>query len=135
MIINDNWKVESRGTLNVILFKKMTSKDKESSEEEAADKEKNEEDDDIGKEPGWRAVGYYADAKQAMQSLIRKEINGTGLKDFKEVVRKEEELMDMIKNIDMDGMIELEYENESLKRELEKKDTDSLSKEQIISVK
>jgi hypothetical protein len=41
-------------------------------------------------------VSYYSNVKNALHSLVEKEILGTGFKDFKTVANKQEELHRLI---------------------------------------
>ena len=79
--INRNYKIES-DILNVILSKREVSK----------------------KLPGkerWRTVGYYSTCESALKSLVDMEIKGTGLKDFREVVSKVQELRQSINGLNL----------------------------------
>lgn len=82
MLISKDWKIESEG-LNVVLLERKVSKatpDKPSCEY-------------------WRAVGYYSTVQNALHGLIDFEVRGTGLKDFKTVIAKVEELHKKIDQI------------------------------------
>lgn len=74
MLIGDKYKVES-DELNVTLYELYTPK--------------------RGKLAGrsdWRGIGFYGTLKGAIDALVNKEINGTGLKDLQDVYKKIEEL-------------------------------------------
>ncbi len=74
MNIGKKYKIES-DALNVVLFEREVTK-----------KGKH-----IGKE-NWRPVGYYSSLLNALDGLINKEINETGLKVPTEVLSKVEQL-------------------------------------------
>ena len=74
MIINENYKIES-DTLNVILFYRATGK-------------KN-----------WIPIGYYNTPKGCLEKLVTMEVNGTGLTDLKTIVKRLDEIEDMIYNL------------------------------------
>lgn len=81
MKINNNYKIES-DELNVIVKEKYTPKE--------------------GKNAGksqWRPISFHANVEQALNSIVDKEINGTGLEDFKTVVDKVKELRELIKEV------------------------------------
>lgn len=44
----------------------------------------------------WKNVMYFGTVQEALKGLIKKEINGTGLKDLKTVNKKIEELREYI---------------------------------------
>ena len=81
MKINNNYKIES-DELNVIVKKKYIPK----------------EGKNAGK-PQWRPISFHANVEQALNSIVDKEINGTGLEDFKTVVDKVKELREFIKEV------------------------------------
>jgi hypothetical protein len=74
MIINENYKVET-DSLNCTLFFR-------------ADGKKN-----------WIPVGYYSDPHYCLEKLVKLEINGTGLPDFKTICKKIDKLTAFIKTI------------------------------------
>jgi len=76
--INDDYKIEA-DALNVTLFKRKV-----------IEKGKNEG------EIAWVPISYEPNVKEALKTLARREINGTGLKDFKAVVDKVDELVEQI---------------------------------------
>ncbi|MFR4997410.1 MAG: hypothetical protein ACLUDK_09355 [Clostridium paraputrificum] len=81
MKINNNYKIES-DELNVIVKEKFIPQK--------------------GKKAGipqWRPVSFHATVEQALNSIVDKEINGTGLEDFKTVVNKVKELRAFIKEV------------------------------------
>ncbi|MFL0251390.1 hypothetical protein ACJDT4_13280 [Clostridium neuense] len=76
--INNDYKIEA-DILNVVLFKRRIIEG--------------------GKSKGeivWDAISYEPNVKEALKTLVKREINGTGLKDFKAVVDKVDELMEQI---------------------------------------
>ena len=89
MLIGENFKIES-DEMNITLFKKkiITGTGR-------------------GRHPSKRAVGeeywiptnYFSCVKSALDFIVNNEINGTGLKEFKDVVAKVEELKGMIKTL------------------------------------
>ena len=86
MQINDDWKIEA-DSLQYILLKKTAAK------------VTDEDDGDSAKDPAWRVIGYYATIHGALESMVNKEIRGTGMKDFKTIVAKLDELLVLIKGI------------------------------------
>ena len=81
MKINNNYEIES-DELNVIVKEKFIPQK--------------------GKKAGipqWRPVSFHATVEQALNSIVDKEINGTGLEDFKTVVNKVKELRAFIKEV------------------------------------
>lgn len=81
MKINNNYKIES-DELNVIVKEKFIPQK--------------------GKKAGipqWRPVSFHATVEQALNSIVDKEINGTGIEDFKTVVNKVKELRAFIKEV------------------------------------
>ena len=81
MLIGKDWKVES-DPLNIILSRLVdrTSKEGVSSK-------------------GWRIEGYYSTVANALHGMVNFEIIGTGLDDFKTVVKKVDELHKLIDGI------------------------------------
>lgn len=49
--------------------------------------------------PQWRPISFHANIEQALNSIVDKEINGTGLEDFKTVVDKVKALREFIKEV------------------------------------
>lgn len=49
--------------------------------------------------PQWRPISFHATVEQALNSIVDKEINGTGIEDFKTVVNKVKELRAFIKEV------------------------------------
>ena len=74
MEIGKNYKIES-DSLNVTIYKRYKKK--------------------VGYD--WKAVGFYSTVANALRGLVDFEVAGTGLKDFKTVVEKQERLYDLIK--------------------------------------
>ena len=79
MKINDKYKVIATDEKNVTIQEKVVTE---------------KEDGTI--KTSWKVVGYYSTVNAALKGLIRKEINGTGLKSFKTVCEKIEELYEYI---------------------------------------
>lgn len=77
MLVGDKYKVES-DSLNVTLYKKESIK-----------------------KGGirWRATAYFSNPKNALEHLVNLEVMDTGLKDLKTVVKKQEELYDLINSL------------------------------------
>jgi len=69
MLINADYKLES-DSLQFILYKKVSGK----------------------KGDTWKTVGYYATIAGALESLVMKEVYGTGVKDLQTVQAKIDEL-------------------------------------------
>lgn len=84
MIINDKYSLESVDTLNIVLYEHGVVKDKKS---------KN-----FGK-PTKTTVGYFPNVEKALNFLIDKEINGTGLKDLKLIVSAIKDVKEMVKGV------------------------------------
>lgn len=84
MIINDKYSLESVDTLNVVLYEHGTVKDKES---------KN-----FGKKTK-TPVGYFPNVEKALNFLVDKEINGTGLKNLKLIVATIKEVKEIVKGV------------------------------------
>jgi hypothetical protein len=82
--INRNYKIES-DNFNVILSKREISK-------KAPGKER------------WRTVGYYLNCESALKALVDMEIRGTGLKDFKTLVSRIQELKQSINGLNLRKM-------------------------------
>ena len=70
MEISEKYKVESIPD-NVVLYEKRYNKKKE---------------------VVWKPIGFHGNVAQALRNMVDKEIEGTGLVDFKTVVAKQEEL-------------------------------------------
>lgn len=50
----------------------------------------------------WYPIAYEPNVKEALRTLVTREINGTGLKNFKVVVDKVDELMKQIDKFKVD---------------------------------
>lgn len=77
--INEDYKIEAPNDLNVTLFKRRIVQG--------------------GKNQGnevWDSIAFTPNVKMALQTLVTREINGTGIKDFKVVVAKVDKLMEQI---------------------------------------
>lgn len=77
MLIGKEWKIES-DSLNVTLYRKMVSKK--------------------GKE-GWRAEGYFATLKNALQDMVNREIKDTTLSSLQVLETKIEALYSLINSL------------------------------------
>lgn len=84
--INDHYKIEA-DVLNVVLLKRRVIEGGKSKGEVV-----------------WDAISYEPNVKEALKTLVKREINGTGLKDFKAVVDKVDELMEQIDKFKVDYM-------------------------------
>jgi hypothetical protein len=80
MLINQNYKVES-DTLNVTVYHRKDGK------------------------KTWRAAAYFSNSSNALQWLVKNEVQGTGMADFQTVCAKFEELTRLINTLK--GMPEL----------------------------
>lgn len=85
--INDDYKIEAVDVLNVTLFKR---------------KGKNEG------EVAWVPISYEPNVKEALKTLVKREINGTGLRNFMAVVDKVDELMEQIDSFKVNYVSESE---------------------------
>jgi len=79
MEIGNRYKIES-DPLNVILYKKVDRKKKDTGEIYE----------------GWQAVGYYATVENALNGLVNQKIRDTELKDLRSVLGAISELREMI---------------------------------------
>ena len=77
MLIGERYKVES-DSLNVTLYRRGTSKKGGTY---------------------WRPIAYFATIKNALEHLINLEVNETGLKDLESVVKRQDEIIGMIKGL------------------------------------
>lgn len=80
MLVGDNYKVES-DTLNVTLYHKEVSKKDNCTR--------------------WRPIAYFATVKNALSHLVGLEVNNTGLKDLRTVVKKIENLETLISGLEI----------------------------------
>lgn len=79
MQINDNYKIES-DALNVTLYQKQRPR-------KATSKE------------SWRAIAYFSNPQNALDYMIKNEIMGTGMADFKTVYEKIGELEGLVRTL------------------------------------
>lgn len=79
MLIGKNYKVES-DPLNVTIFKRRKAKTAGES---------------------WKAIGFFPTPKNALEFLVDLEVSETGMRDFETVCRKQEELHQLIKSLDL----------------------------------
>ena len=88
MLIGKDWKVES-DDMNVTIFKRKIINGKGRGRPSTKA---------IGSEY-FIPVAYLSNVHIALEYIINKEIQGTGLKDFETVVKKVDELIEMIKSL------------------------------------
>jgi len=79
MKINENIKVEAVDDRNICILKRQI----------------------INEEENWKRLGYYSTPQGALKGLVNKEILGTGLKDFKTICNKIDELYEYIDSLDI----------------------------------
>ena len=87
MKLNDKYKIVATDDRNVTIQEKVIT---------------NKKDDDgnvIGENITWKVIGYYRDVNQALKGVVKKEINGTGLTNFKTVCEKFNELYKYIDEV------------------------------------
>ena len=84
--INDNYAFEA-DDLNYILMRKTYKRRKEKGTWVTTDEET------------WTIDGYYATLEQLVRDVTRKELRSTKFKDLDVVLKKVEELEDMVKNL------------------------------------
>jgi hypothetical protein len=80
MLIGDNYKIES-DNLNVTLYEKKLSKNT--------------------RKVYWRPFAYFSTVKNALAYFIELSVNETGLKDLKTVVKKQDELLALVKALEI----------------------------------
>ena len=86
--INDNYGFEA-DDLNYILMRKTYKRRKEKGTWVTTDEET------------WIIDGYYATLQQLVKDVTRKELRSTKFKDLDIVLKKVEELEDMVKNLNL----------------------------------
>ena len=87
MKLNDKYKIVATDDRNVTIQEKVVT-------------EVKDKDGEVIKiNTSWKVIGYYRDVNQVLHGLIRKEINGTGLKSFKAVCEKIDELHEYIDEV------------------------------------
>ena len=86
--INDNYAFEA-DDLNYILMRKTYKRRKENGTWITTDEET------------WTIDGYYASLEQLVKDITRKELRSTKFKDLDVVLKKVEELEDMLKNLNL----------------------------------
>ena len=84
--INENYGIEA-DDLNYILMRKTYKRRKEKGTWVTTDEET------------WIIDGYYATLQQLVKDVTRKELRSTKFKDLDVVLKKVEELEDMVKNL------------------------------------
>ena len=67
--------------------------------EKGKTKKKEDENIEIEKVEIWKPIAFYATLEQALNGIIKREINGTGLKDVQIIVKKINELKAFISDI------------------------------------
>lgn len=80
MIINDRYKIVS-DDLNIVLQRRNLKEN--------------------GEYSNYVNIGYFTDFKAALQSFAKREILSTELKDFEAVCNKIDELMQLIRNLEV----------------------------------
>ena len=93
MLIGTDYKIES-DTMNVILYQKVTIKDRTGKKGLQPKKE------NIGKEY-WDVLGYFSTIQAALRFMVKHNIQGAGLDDFAAVSKRQDELFDLIKQLDL----------------------------------
>jgi hypothetical protein len=78
MLIGNKYKIEAEAP-NVILYRKRTTKKDNATR--------------------WQAIAYFSTPKNALEYMADLEVNGTGLKDLKTVIEKQEELKKLISGL------------------------------------
>ncbi|WP_419749321.1 hypothetical protein [Terrisporobacter petrolearius] len=82
MKISDKYKIISTDDKNVTIQEKVVT-----------------EKEDGSVKTSWKVIGYYGSINSALKGIVRKEINGTGLKNFNTVCEKIEELNEYIDEV------------------------------------
>lgn len=82
MKINDKYRIVAINEKNVTVQERVVT-----------------EKDDGTSKVTYKIVGYYKEVKTALKYIVRKEINGTGLKNFHTVCSKIDELYDFIESL------------------------------------
>lgn len=87
MKLNDKYKIVAIDDRNVTIQEKVITH------------KKDDEGNIIGENITWKVIGYYRDVNQALKGVVKKEINGTGLTNFKTVCEKFNELYEYIDKV------------------------------------
>lgn len=82
MKLNDKYKIVATDERNVTIQEKVIT-----------------EKEDGSTKTSWKVIGYYRDVNQALKGVVKKEINGTGLTNFKTVCEKFDELYNYIDEV------------------------------------
>ena len=82
MKISDKYKVVATDDKNVTIQEKVVT-----------------EKEDGTVKTSWKVIGYYGNVNHALKGIVKKEINGTGLKNFITVCEKIEELHEYIDEV------------------------------------
>lgn len=107
MKINENYKIEAIDERNIVLMERKVPKAESGKEL---------------KKPYWKTEGYYPNVKVALDSLVTKEINGTGIKCLKTVTDKVKELHKLIEGLNYETareLLEYEKKNKELEAQIE----------------
>lgn len=91
MKLNDKYEVKA-DEFNVILYERRIM-------EKGKAKKKEDENIEIEKVEVWKPVAFYASVEQALNGVINREINGTGLDSLQLVVDKINELREFIQEV------------------------------------
>lgn len=91
MKLNDKYKLGA-DEFNVILYERRIM-------EKGKAKKKEDENIEIEKVEVWKPVAFYASVEQALNGVINREINGTGLDSLQLVVDKINELREFIQEV------------------------------------
>lgn len=87
MKINEEYSLTS-DSLNWILQKRFEKKKKEGEEDKPT-------------EYGYKDIGYFPNPHMALRNMVDREIRGTGLEDFEKIVKKIDELHEVINNLNI----------------------------------
>lgn len=87
MKLNDKYKIVTTDDRNVTIQEKVITN------------KKDDEGNVISENIKWKVIGYYIDVNQALKGVVKKEINGTGLSNFKTVCEKFNELYKYIDEV------------------------------------
>ena len=82
MKLNDKYKIVATDERNVTIQEKVIT-----------------EKEDGSTKTSWKVIGYYRDVNQALKGVVKKEINGTGLKKLETICEKINELYEYIDEV------------------------------------
>ena len=94
MKINSHYEVIALDERSLALMQKRVTTDKKTGE----------------KKESWKPVAYASTVSQMLESLARRELYGTGFKDLETVLKKFDELEDLIKRVCGKPMTEKVYD-------------------------